>query len=45
MRAYLDALVEYALSHGLIQPGDEIWAMNRLLEVMELDDPGQGEAV
>ena len=45
MRAYLDALVEYALSHGLIQPGDEIWAMNRLLEVMGLDDPGQGEAV
>ena len=45
MRAYLDALVEYALSHGLIQPGDEIWAMNRLLEVMGLDDPGQGEAI
>ena len=45
MRAYLDALVEYALSHGLIQPGDEIWAMNRLLEVMGLDDPGEGEAI
>ena len=45
MRAYLDALVEYALGHGLIQPGDEIWALNRLLEVMRLDDPGEGEAI
>ena len=41
MRDYLDALIEYALSRGLIQPGDELWAMNRLLEVLGLDEPGE----
>ena len=45
MRAYLEALVQYALTHGLIEPGDEIYAMNRLLEVMGLDDPGEGAPV
>ncbi len=44
MKGYLDALVEYALTHGLIQEGDEIWAYNRLLEVMGLDET-EGEPV
>ncbi len=44
MKGYLDALVDYALEHGLIQEGDELWAYNRLLEVMELDE-AEGDAV
>ena len=38
MKGYLDALVNYALDRALIQEGDEIWAYNRLLEVMSLDE-------
>ena len=38
MKGYLDALVNYALDRALIQEGDEIWAYNRLLEVMCLDE-------
>ncbi|MBR5094611.1 MAG: UDP-glucose--hexose-1-phosphate uridylyltransferase [Oscillospiraceae bacterium] len=38
MKGYIDALVDYALAHGLIQEGDEIWAANRLLEVLGLDE-------
>ena len=42
MKGYIDALVRYALEHGLIQEGDEIWAYNRILEVMGLNE-AQGE--
>ena len=31
-------LVEYAIGKGLIEPCDEVWAINRLLEVMGLDE-------
>ena len=34
--SYVLALVEYALEKGLILEDDHIWAVNRLLEVMEL---------
>ena len=44
MKGYLDALVNYALDRALIQEGDEIWAYNRLLEVMSLDE-AEGEPV
>ena len=44
MKGYLDALVQYAIGHGLLQEGDEIWAYNRLLEVMGLDE-AEGEPV
>ena len=40
MKGYLDALVNYALDRALIQEGDEIWAYNRLLEVMGLERCG-----
>ena len=38
MSGYLFALIEHALKSGLIQPEDAIWAVNRLLEVMQLDE-------
>ena len=44
MKGYIDALVNYALERGLIQEGDEIWAYNRLLEVLGLDE-AEGEPV
>ena len=44
MKGYLDALVNYALDRALIQEGDEIWAYNRLLEVMSLDE-AEGDPV
>ena len=44
MKGWLDALVNYALDRGLIQEGDEIWAYNRLLEAMGLDE-AEGEPV
>ena len=44
MKGYLDALVNYALERGLIQEGDELWAYNRLLEVMGLDE-AEGDTV
>lgn len=37
MKRYIDLLIKHALSHGLIMPGDEIWAFNRILEVLQLD--------
>ena len=45
MKGYLDALVNYGLETGLIQPGDETYVFNRLLEILGLDDAGEGEAV
>jgi len=40
MNRYILALVHHALSAGLIQPEDTDWAVNRILEVMQLDDVG-----
>ena len=39
------ALVRYALDRGLIQPSEEIWAVNALLEALSLDSytPPEGE--
>ena len=44
MNRALYALAAYAEAHGLIEPDDRIWAVNRLLEVMGLCDitpPGE----
>ena len=38
MNRALYALAAYAEAHGLIEPDDRIWAVNRLLEVMGLCD-------
>ena len=38
MDRYLIALTEHAVRSGMIQPEDRLWAINRLLEVMELDE-------
>ena len=38
MDRYLFALTEHAVRAGLIQPEDCLWAINRLLEVMQLDE-------
>ena len=35
----LEALIAYAREKELIQPGDEVYALNRLLEAMGLDEP------
>ena len=45
MKGWVDALVNYALDKGLIQEGDETYVFNRILEIMGLDEPGEGEAV
>lgn len=37
MKAYLDALIKYAIDNELIDPCDETFVFNRLLEVMGLD--------
>ena len=39
------ALVRYALDRGLIQPSEEMWAVNALLEALSLDSytPPEGE--
>ena len=43
MKAYLDALVNYAAECGLIEDEDRVYAFNRLLELMELDSAhGEG---
>lgn len=39
--ASITALVEYALERGLIQPEDRIWAINSLLDELQLDSPGE----
>ncbi len=45
MRKYIDALIEYALSRGLIEAEDEVYARNALLAVLELDEAdGDGSA-
>ena len=45
MNAYLEALLAYALDKGLIQPEDKIYAYNRLLELLRLDEAEGGPAV
>ena len=43
MKAYLDALVNYAVDCGLIEDEDRVYAFNCLLELMELDSAdGEG---
>ena len=47
MRPYLEALLDYAVNAGLILKEDRVYAFNRLLEVMGLDEdeePGYVEA-
>ena len=44
MKGWIDALINYALDKGLIQEGDETYVFNRILEIMGLDEPGEGEA-
>ena len=45
MKAYLDALVNYAVERGLIAQEDKTYAFNRLMEQINLDSVGAGEAV
>ena len=45
MKAYLDALVNYAVERGLIAQEDKTYAFNRLMEQMNLDSVGAGEEV
>ena len=46
MKSYLDALINYALENNLIEPGDEMFVFNRLLEVMGLDSvEGEGHKI
>ena len=44
--AYVAALAYYGIRRGLLEPCDRVWAINRLLEMMELDafTPPEGEA-
>lgn len=43
MKAYIDALIQYGLDTELIQPGDEVFVYNRILEILELDEAaGEG---
>ena len=37
MKAYIDALIEYGLGKGLIQPEDRSFVFNRLLEITASD--------
>ena len=43
MKAMIDALVRYGYETGLIQDGDQLWAFNRILEVMGLDEAEESE--
>ena len=42
MKATLEALVRYAVERGLLEKDDEVWAYNRLLELMELPEAPEG---
>ena len=44
MKANIDALIRYGLACGLIEPGDETYVFNRLLEILRLDEAGEGPA-
>ena len=45
MKAYIDALIKYALDRELIRRGDESFIFNRLLEIMGLDSAADGAPV
>ena len=45
MKAYLDALIDYAVDRGLIESADKTYAFNRLLEQMELDSVDEEEPI
>lgn len=40
----IDGLIEYALERGLINPDDRAWAVNSVLEVLQLDSLPPAEA-
>lgn len=40
----LSALAQYAIDKGFIMPEDRTWALNRLLEVLQLDAPSDVQA-
>ena len=40
----IQALAAYALDTGLIQPCERVWAVNALLEALELDGYTEPEA-
>ncbi len=42
MKATLEALVRAAVESGLLEKDDEVWAYNRLLELMELPEAPEG---
>ena len=41
IRQNMSKLVKYGLLTGLIEKEDEIYTVNRLLELFELDEPGE----
>lgn len=41
----VDDLVDYALGRGLIAPEDRVWAVNAVLEVLQLDSHAGGRTV
>ncbi len=41
IRQNIRKLVKYGLLTGLIEKEDEIYTVNRLLELFELDEPGE----
>ena len=48
MDSYIFALVDHAMHAGIIQQEDKVWAVNSILEVMQLDEidvaaPAQGQ--
>ena len=45
MKAYIDALIKYALDRELIRRGDESFIFNRLLEIMGRDSAADGAPV
>ena len=38
IETYIDALVSYAMNHGLAEPEDHVVLVNRLLDLLHLDD-------
>ena len=44
MKGWIDALVKYGIDKGLIQEDDATYVFNRILEILALDEPGEGEA-
>lgn len=44
MKEYINALINYALEKGLIEPDDREYSFNAILDIMGLDAPGEGDA-